>query len=179
MRIAFIIFLIFPVWLGAAQVYKSTAPDGTVIYSDQPTEDATPVDIEPAPAVPALPRRRESAPSPPPPAAESESSSAFQAYRSVQILSPTGDSVVRNNNGDVTLQVEVEPALQVEAGHRLAVALDGTLLEGRFTGDRLTLNNVDRGTHQVAVMVVDGQGKVLIRSTPLSFHMKRHSILNP
>ena len=148
-----------------------------MIYSDQPMQDATPVTIEPPPALPAPPPRPVKQTAPPP--VEEAPAERPPNYQAIDILAPKEDSVVRDNSGNVGIRVQVLPALQVQAGHRLAVVLDGSQLQGRFTGNRLSLSNVDRGTHSVVVQVVDEQGNVLLRSAPRSFHMKRHSILNP
>jgi len=170
-----LLVLCLPSWLAATEVYKSVQPDGSVIYSDQPMQDATPVTIEPPPALPAPPPRPVKQTAPP----EEAPAERPPNYQAIDILAPKEDSVVRDNSGNVGITVQVLPALQVQAGHRLAVVLDGSQLQGRFTGNRLSLSNVDRGTHNVVVQVVDEQGNVLLRSAPRSFHMKRHSILNP
>jgi len=174
-----LLLLIFclPAWLTATEVYKSVQPDGSVIYSDRPAPDATPVTIEPPPTLPVAPPRPEGPAAPPP--EEAAPAPRPVDYQAIDILAPGEDSVVRDNPGNVTITVQLQPELQADAGHRLAVILDGSQLQGRFTGNRLSLANVDRGTHSVVVVVVDGQGKVLARSAPRIFHMKRHSILNP
>jgi len=175
-----IISLTLPSWLFASEVYKTVEPDGSVIYSDHPDQDATPITIEPAPGLPPLPPSGQSQQSQTPPVLEQEvQDGATLEYQSLEILAPVEDSVVRDNAGNVVITVQIQPALQVKAGHRLAVVLDGSRLEGRFTGDRFSLSNVERGSHSVEVQVVDEHGNALLRSAPRSFHMKRHSILNP
>lgn len=176
--LALLVCLLLPGWLSATQVYKSIAPDGSVEYSDQPGPDASPLQIPPSPTLAPLPKAQN--PSPPsPPSPASQASEPSVQYQAVEIVSPQQDAAIRQNAGRLTLQVKVEPGLDVQAGDRLAVRMDGSLLAGRFTGDQLTLSNVDRGTHQVVVEVVDSKGNTRISSQPLSIHMLRHSILNP
>ena len=176
MRMMLFVLLMLPGLL-SAEVYKSVLPDGRVIYSDQPTEGATTLPITPAPAIKPVPVI-------PPNLVEPETvpqgeSTPRPDYQGIIIIQPEEDATLRDNAGNLTLTVEVMPGLQVQAGHRLAVELDGVRLEGRFTGNRLHLSNVDRGRHSVVVSVVDADDKVLLRSSPRRIYLQRHSVLFP
>lgn len=176
MRVLTVLLGLLPALLWA-EVYKSVLPDGRVIYSDQPSEGATVLPITAAPPLlsPILVV---------PPTLQTESSpeveiSTLPAYQQIIVSSPEDEALVRDNAGNVALEVVVVPELLVTSGHRLVVELDGTRLDVRYPGNRLELANVDRGTHQVVVLVVDGSGMELLRSAPRRFHLQRHSIRFP
>ncbi|RPI44328.1 MAG: hypothetical protein EHM59_13100 [Betaproteobacteria bacterium] len=98
------------------------------------------------------------------------------AYVSVAIASPTPEHTIHDNTGTVPVQVEMEPALQSDRGHRISLSLDGrsvaTLQSGAFV-----LNDVERGTHELRAAVVDAEGHELIASSAVTFHMWQASVL--
>jgi len=44
---------------------------------------------------------------------------------------------------------------------------------------QLTVGNVDRGSHQIAVVVVNARGEELQRSAPITVHLQRTSLNQP
>ncbi len=92
----------------------------------------------------------------------------------LQILSPAADEAIRNNAGTVSVTVEAEPALQ--PGHFYQLLLDGEPFGAPGEQTSFQLSNVDRGTHQLAVAVVDAQERVLQQSESRSFHLIRTSL---
>ena len=55
------------------------------------------------------------------------------------------------------------------------------ILDGQVTGEAgrspvFPLQNLDRGTHQVSVEIIDGQGRIVERTPNQPFHMKRISL---
>ena len=81
------------------------------------------------------------------------------------------------NTGDVTVSVVIEPELNTENGDRLILIMGGKKA-GDSSSKSFSLTNLDRGTHTIEVYVVNKGGKSLMESTPVSFTMKRTSILN-
>jgi hypothetical protein len=155
---------------GVAGVYKWVAPDGTVHYSDTPREGAEEVHVAPAQTYePGEPPTFTLSPEPPAPA---------PAYTRFEVVSPADDLAIRDNTGTLTLEFVLEPELDVDAGHRLVVLLDGQA-QPAIQSTSLTLENVDRGTHSVQGQVVDEAGDVLITSPAIKVHLLRHSVLMP
>lgn len=151
--------------LATDTLYKKVNPDGTVEYSDQPTAGAEEIPATQAPSIKLTPV--------PPLRVESKNKSSDQAsYEKLVITSPANDASIRENTGNLTLQAELVPGVQ--PGHQLRWLLDGQPLSQ--TQLTVQLQNVDRGTHQVQVQVVDAVSEeVLIGSEPVTFHLHRYS----
>ena len=159
-----------------AQIYSWTDAQGNVVFSDQkppPGVTSRTVDLQPLPTVPAAP----AAPSPATGGGLSQNNAApaaAQARPVLQIVSPGNEQGVRANNGDVTFNLKVSPALG--QGQALNLYLDG---KSAYVGSSLSiqLSNLDRGAHHAYVVLVDAQGQVLRRSEAITFYVLRHSIL--
>ena len=93
-------------------------------------------------------------------------------YESIRILSPQDDEGIRSNNGDFTAKGELLPPLRPDLEHHIQWLLDGKEVPDA-NGLTLNLKNVDRGTHQLQLRVIDFDGKVVIESPTLSFHILR------
>lgn len=106
------------------------------------------------------------------PEATAEDEPAF-SYKSLEIKSPQDDEAVRENAGNITVIGVASPRLQ--QGHRMRLVMDGQPVEeGRQS--QFALENVDRGTHVLALEIIDDKGRTLIRSDQHSFHMLRVSV---
>jgi hypothetical protein len=158
-----------------AQIYSWTDAQGNVVFSDQkppPGVTSRSVELQPLPTVPA-------APAAPSPAAgglsrNNAAPAAAQARPVLQIVSPGNEQGVRANNGDVTFNLKLSPALG--KGQALNLYLDG---KSAYVGGSLSiqLSNLDRGAHHAYVVLIDAQGQVLRRSEAITFYVLRHSIL--
>ena len=168
---SFISLLIIPLFLGAlvtdafSGVYKQTNPDGSVTFSDVPAEkDAKPIKLPPASTYspPALPRS-ESTTRPTPATTEVN-------YESVSITSPSNDTAVRNNAGNLTVNFSVKPSLQ--PGHSYVLLMDGKNV-GEGTAGSVQLTNIDRGSHTFTVQVVGANKEMIIQSSAVVVHLQR------
>ena len=158
----------------AAEVFKIVKPDGTVVYSDRPSDGSKKMDDLPMNTVihntkPATVEPQEDTEKPP-----VNETKTFPGYSALSILKPVDDAVVRNNAGNVTVLLELTPVLQEELGHTFNLFYDGKLLLTEQAQPQLNLQGLDRGTHQVYVEVVDEKGVQLLRSKTSTFHLKRH-----
>ncbi len=157
----------------AAEIYKRVLPDGSIVYSDEPSPQAEVVELPPLQTIPATPLIT--------PASKGQQiikagDDAF-SYRLLRITSPHNDQQIRENSGRVVVTVNVQPALRVKAGHRLVLKLDGKVVAMASGGQRFTLENVDRGTHQLVAEIQDRKGRPLKTSPPVIFHLFRYSRL--
>ncbi|AHL73797.1 penicillin-binding protein [Stutzerimonas stutzeri] len=151
-----------------AGVYTYIDAQGNRVFTDRPGGRAVEsVDTRPVNSMPAQPV----APSAPPPEAPPEP--AF-AYRLLDIVQPEPDATIRNNAGDLSVSVASEPTLQPDHLYRLL--LDGSPIAPDGSEPVFALHNIDRGTHQLIVEVVDNQGQTLQRSSPRTFHLLRTSL---
>lgn len=100
------------------------------------------------------------------------------SYTSVRIASPSAQATVHDNNDSLVVEVAIEPPLQVAAGDRVLLVVDGARTAMQ-TGNRFALSKMYRGTHTVQAVVVDSGGRVLTTSAPVSFYMWHASALFP
>lgn len=155
--------------LAQADVYRSVGKDGSVIFTDQPSEGAVKVEVKKLETVKSLD-------TPPPPASTPGPQAQPALYTAVNITSPADDQAIRENAGNLNVSVSVTPRLR--SNHKLVLYLDGKKYS-TGTANIFNLGNIDRGTHQLRVAVVDATGHQLIDSKSVTFHMLRHSVLMP
>ena len=151
------------------KIYKTRDADGNIIYTDQAPENATEVEVEePVNYI------------------KSEGIPKFQSkpdlklkkkppgYKTLLITSPAPNDTIRTNAG--TLQVLYEMSPNLQSNHSLQLLVDGSVAQSTKSG-AFTLNNLDRGTHQLQLQIIDSQsGKVLKSSASVSVTILRHSV---
>lgn len=176
MRISLLIIYLFFIQPALADVYKSVDEDGNVIFTDQPSENAERIHVKEVQTI----ESQKPGPSDSPTLTEEgqEQEDAAIVYTKLEITSPANDSAVRANDGNITINTAVEPALKQEAGHQLALYMDGTQVS-TGPGPQLNVTNVDRGTHIFSAAVIDSEGNELLRSSSVSFTVQRHSVNKP
>ena len=99
------------------------------------------------------------------------------AYIEAAILAPADDAALRDNAGHVQVHGRVRPALA--PGHQVQLLLDGTPWGSPQSTANFALANIDRGTHSLALRILNGEGKPLFTGQPSTFHLLRHSRLHP
>jgi hypothetical protein len=154
-------------------IYKRVLPNGTVVYSDQPGPGAKKVEPPPSQVIDSFTPTEQ--PSPPP---EPESRQAAPFYTRLAITSPAADEVLWEENS-VEVAVGMEPALNADEGHSLVLLLDGQPVVEAGQGSRFQLDEVTRGSHSLSARIEDSDGRVLIESDPVTFHVRQHSVLMP
>lgn len=172
MRLLSILILLFTVTVPAhAAMYKWVDEAGRVHYSDKPVPGAIPVEREPITTYKAPPKVEKPAVVP------AKVQKNVVMYQFIEITSPGRDETVMDNDGNVTVGYRLDGALA--PGHRVRVMLDGIALAST-TGSSVVLRNIDRGQHELVLMVVDRGDNIYVRSKPVSFFLYRHSLLfNP
>ena len=181
MRIFALITLLTLSFCAQAELFKWVDANGNIIYSDQPPpgteKEQHQVEEEDLPALnttPALEQPVTSATN-----SKSGNTEAEQRYKGISIVAPENDTSVRQNAGNVSIKVAIEPFLFNERGDLLAIYMDGIeVSRGRATSVQLV--EVDRGTHVVRAEIVDADGKILKKAKPVTFTLHRHSrLFNP
>lgn len=153
---------------GATKVYKTVNPDGSISFSDEPSEHSETIEVQDATTVPALKL--------PPSSTNTQQADTTtkELYRSLKILSPSNDSAFHSGSGTVNISFTSSPELR--PSHIYKIFIDNQLVgEQRTTS--LIVDNVFRGTHQLSVQISDASGKI-IKSSSISFTMHRPSKLN-
>jgi uncharacterized protein DUF4124 len=168
-------------WASSAQsaIYKTTDADGNVVFTDvPPKDDAKSVELtqgnsyRPATTTPA-----NTAPVGADEAEENAEDVPAAGYDKIAITSPVHDEALRENTGNISVNVSMNPALDTSAGHRVQVLVDGQVA-GEAASATVSLQNIDRGTHSLVAQVIDANNSVLASSDAVVVHLQRYSILN-
>ena len=150
------------------RVYKRVNPDGSVEYSDQPLEGADVMKV-PKGSTFTMPEAVTSRAA----STDTKPEEAKVIYDSLEITRPVNDESIRSNEGKLTALARSVPA--VDSNHRFRWNMDGAAVKD-VNSPELRLNNLNRGTHTLQAQIVDADGKVVISSETISFHMMRHRI---
>jgi hypothetical protein len=152
----------------AAEAWRWKDDRGVVHYSDTPVPGAERVVLPSPPqqgtVTPGAPPSR---PAPPEP---------FQ-YSECVVVFPGSDQTF-NAVTSVTATVRISPPLLQE--HRITIMLDDEVY-APWPARMLTfkLDNLNRGTHLLAVTVVDGNKKAVCTGPAITFHVRQPSVLSP
>ena len=157
----------------AQEIYRWVDKDGIVHYSDQPGSDK-------AELVSVIePNAYESADAAPPPSAPSgepdEPADRGASYGALSIISPEQDQVFFGADAVVNAQVDMRGTL--ESGDQLVFFLNGE--RQAASGDSLTLSGLDRGSYFLRASILDPDGKPLVTSGQIQFHVRQPSINSP
>jgi hypothetical protein len=162
--------LIFACTTASAEIYRRVGPDGQVTFSDQPSPGAERIEVQPAVTVTL------------PPVPEEDAADTTQdeptepepfVYTEFSITSPTPEEGVRANNGNVTIQLSLQPPLQPD--HSIMLTVDGEdgKAEKNATSLSIGLENLSRGRHTVDATVLNRAGEAMVRTQPVSFFVLR------
>jgi len=158
------------------KLYKWLDENGEVVYSDKPL-DAKAREITP-PAVQST-KPVKSKPKPAPAITKEKDKKPAFVYTDILITQPAMDDNIHDNEGKVSIVIEVKPAFFSSLGHTLNLKLDGETVISKSTSLTANLDNLDRGTHTLIAEVCDETGKVLKSSKGVIFHIHRFSQLHP
>lgn len=150
--------------------YTWVDENGQTHYSDRPFPGAEVVELNTAQGF-------EAPPAPPRPAAAQEPLDPADLYTALNVLQPTHQQTLWNIEGVLDVALEVAPALQ--AGHRLGLYLDGALTDAPTMNRQIQLTDVFRGQHTLQAVIVDAQGTEILRSVAVTFMVQQTSLLNP
>lgn len=174
------ISLIVLPYIAVADIYKHVDQDGKLIkFSDQPQKPGDkPVSVsKPAmvyeskkPASKAEPKRSNVSKK----KRIEEQAKPVIGYSAVAIMKPNDDEAIRANNGQITVKLVSQPALDTSSGHSYVIVVDG---EKHTQGgsSEIILENMGRGTHSISAEVRDKDDKVLVSSSSKTIHVLRAS----
>lgn len=152
----------------SAEVYTYIDHDGNRVFTDQPTRgNAKRLDLAPPNAMPKMPAPLYG------PAAPAEAP-APPLYQVLRILVPEPDATIRANDGELIVSVSSDPNLL--PGHYYRLFLDGVPVGKPSHSPVFPLHNLDRGTHQLSVEILDQRGQTLEQTPNQPFHMVRVSV---
>lgn len=151
-----------------AQVYTYVDAEGNRVFTDKPKSgNAERVELAPSNTMPAIqtPAATQVFSAPPEPT---------QRYSLLRILVPQPDATIRDSAGNLIVSINSEPGLFAQHSYRLL--LDGKPVGEVGSSPVFPLENIDRGTHQLAVEVIDQAGRIIERTPTQPFHMQRISL---
>ena len=166
MRIALLCLALLALPL-QAEVYTYIDAQGNRVFTDRPKPgNAERIQLAPTNAMAAP-----AAVAPPPAAPVTPPAPAYQLLR---ILVPQPDATIRDSAGNLIVTASSEPALLV--GHSYRLLLDGQAVGEPGRSPVFPLENIDRGTHQLAVEIIDVQGRTVERTPNQPVHVLRISL---
>lgn len=98
-----------------------------------------------------------------------------EVYSKLAITQPMNDAIVRDNAGNVTVNVVITPKIHTLHGHQLVLYMDNQPI-AHSAGPTIELANIDRGTHTLKAQVEFAQGKVVQSSAEIVFHLQRYRL---
>jgi len=153
-----------------AEIYSYINDEGRRVFTDTPTAvDAKPLELPPinrlTPAPSVLIPSRQLSPS---------TEKTEPRYQTLRIESPPADTAVREgSSGNLSVAVTSEPPLRT--GHSYRLLLNDVPYGAPTHETRFQLTNLNRGSHQLAVEILDNNGQSLIRSPNQPVHILRTS----
>ncbi len=161
--------LLMPALPASAAIYSYIDEAGNRVFTDRPGNHATePVETRPSNRMPA---QQTPEPAPPP---TRVIKAPTPGYAVLDLIQPEPDATIRNNAGELSVTATSDPGLH--PGHRYRLLLDGAATGEPTEQPAFVLENVDRGTHQLTLEVIDAQGEPVQSSLPSTFHMMRTSL---
>lgn len=168
MRI-FLLGLLLLAQSAQAQVYTYIDAEGNRVFTDSPrSSNAERVNIAPSNSA----QLNQNPPSVGvvPPAVTKQ----VVHYQLLRVLVPEPDASIHNASGDLIVTLTSEPGLL--PGHSYRLLLDGEAQGGPSSSPVFSLQNVDRGTHQLVGEIIDAAGLIVERTPAQPFHMHRMSL---
>lgn len=156
----------------SAQVYKHVDAHGNVTFSDEPQSGAELINVAPVTTI-TLPKPQDVQPRER--GEQGRDSTPRAIYQRLGFDAPANEEAFHSGSGDVMFRVSSRPALA--RGHKFEVSFNGQPI-GQNEQGVFTLTNVDRGTHQASVAVVNSQGQVVQTGEVITFTLHRPSALN-
>ncbi|WP_339448222.1 DUF4124 domain-containing protein [Pseudomonas sp. EA_5y_Pfl2_R50] len=168
MRIFWLMLCLFALPV-SAEVFTYVDAQGNRVYTDQPRGNAKRVPVATSNRMSANPTAAA-----PISTAKKIAEPPLFHYDMLRILIPEPDATIRSSAGEVIVSVTSEPGLQ--RGHRYRLLLDGQATGEPGLSPVFPLNNIDRGSHNLSVEVLDEQGRTVERTANQPFHMQRISL---
>jgi hypothetical protein len=154
-----------------AEIYKSQNENGEWIYSDKPSPRAEPMKLPPLSTyAPSTPSSHFTST----PKQESE-----DVYKSMVFVEPENNATIRSNEGVVDVSVRIEPLLKSQQGHKIQFYVDETPYGAPGAGLKLTLKNVERGSHVLSARVLNTEGELVYSAGSVTFHVHKQSVNQP
>jgi len=168
-KFVWIVSLMTIICAAYAQVFTWTDSQGVVHFSDNPhpgAEKLTIPDTQTFSPPTSTPRNQVT------PQNQDDSDDKEVQYTKIVITQPLNQSTIRNNQGSVTVAIELDPP-KLGSGDKLQMIFDGTPLGEPQSSNSFELKGIDRGSHTITVKIVNGEGTELLSSDGITIYMQR------
>ncbi len=159
-----------PAW--SDRVYRHVDEEGNVTFSDEPPGDgAEEIKMQPITTMPLpRPQQRQARQT-----TREETAEESPAYDTLAITKPEHDTAFWRASGDIVIEVNVQPELR--PSHSLELELDGERIQ-QTRNRRFEIINIDRGTHEAVVHIINANGETLQSSELSRFTVHQPSRLH-
>lgn len=160
--------LMLPLHGAHAVVYKTVDKEGNVSYSDSPGKSAEELDLPPVPVI-------NISPSPHLNLSPKQKKKQRQwVYTQLTIKSPENNATIRNNAGNISVALLIDPPLR--ESDTISLKSNGKEV-GRGRSTTLTVTEMNRGRHALQAMIINANGETLRSSETITFYLQRQSQL--
>jgi hypothetical protein len=162
----FLLLLLF-CFSASAEIYKWVDQYGNVHFSDSEKNGSQQVELPKANTY--TPPKRVEVPVSP------EGEEQATGYTDMAIVKPEQNETIRSNIGDVSIAINLTPALR--PGDSVTLYMDGKELLKGESQTSFSLTGVERGSHTLRATVIGSEGTELISSKSILFHLHKVSVL--
>jgi len=160
----------------AQEIYRWVDKDGVVHFSDQPGADnAVLIKVVEPNSFENEDSGGDASSASPAAATEQPSTPDFPPYRGLFISSPAADQVFFGGDAVVTATAELDGTLNPD--HSVVFFLNGERRDSE--GLSTEFANLARGTYFLRASILDENGKPVISSSQLTFHVRQPSVNSP
>jgi len=160
--------------LVCAEIYRTVDENGTVVFTDRPTDVSEAQQIK-------LQHTNRTAP--PPTALENSAAGPDEAQEpaespyNIAILTPENESTIPMGAGNFDVSAMIRPSLG--SNTQIQLMLDGEPLGALQRHANWSLAGIARGAHDITVAIVNQDGEQLAISAPTRIYVMRPSLNNP
>jgi len=165
-----LVFLTLPIVTSAA-IYKFYDENGNVVFADQPGPNAEEIekkDIQTVKTPKIIPTTK---------LTNTDQDKKKFSYTEFKISNPKNDATIRDNNGDINVDITIKPQLRSKLKHKIVLLLDGKSVSDPGSATAFALHNVDRGQHSLSARIIDKEGNAIKTTDAVTVHLKRFSKL--
>ncbi len=159
------ITLAAPVHSSTAKIYVWRNEKGVLVFSDSPRPGAEEVKTKPGNVI-------QSSTSVDTEVLDITPQEVQEKYE-ISINTPKNNATIRDNTGSIYIAGSIKP--RFKAGLEVQLILDGKPQQKPQKHSMFSLRDIDRGEHKIKMLLLDGKGKVIASSTPVTFYMHRAS----
>lgn len=160
-----------------AELYRWVDASGMVHYSDTPQEGAEKIELRPTNVIrsPRSSTQRTRSGGNSSASDEDREVGAPEPYVRARIQSPRANETLWNLGGTLSVQVDVNPALQ--EGHGVVLIYDGRPVnEQPAPSSTVTIDNVYRGEHTVRASIRDEQNNSVFEGPAITFFVQQSTV---